>query len=330
MQNRFIDITEIARITNVHPSTVSRALNNNPRISEKTRKLVQEAAMAYGYIPDSAARGLIQGKSMTVGIIASDISNSFYAHIICAIEKAMNAHDYHVIVGSSYFDSEAEIRCIRTMVSRRVDALVICNPNAQSLPLLESISSHIPIIFCDSMRTCNSFDRIYVDESYGISCAVEYLLSKGHSKLGSISDIPDAPRMNFFQQHLQEHGVFTPAEYHVLSDKHDYTCGYQAVYQLHEQGNLPTALFCIRDSVAIGALRAAYELQLSVPEQLSIIGYDDSDIAEYAYKPLTTIHQPVDQIADNVVQCILDRLQDSSLPPREIRLTPELVVRQST
>lgn len=330
MQNRFIDITEIAKITNVHPSTVSRALNNNPRISEKTRKLVQEAAMAYGYIPDSSARGLIQGRSMIVGIIASDISNSFYAHIICAIEKAMNSHGYHVIVGSSYFDSEAEAKCIRTMVSRRVDALVICNPNEQSIPLLESISSHVPIIFCDSMRSCNSFDRIYVDESYGISCAVEYLLSKGHSKLGSISDIPDAPRMNFFQQHLHQHRISTPNEYHILSNKNDYSCGYDAVYRLYRQGNLPTALFCIRDTIAIGALRAAYELQLSVPDQLSIIGYDDSDIAEYAYKPLTTIHQPVDQIANNVVQCLLERLNGSAQPPREIRLTPELIIRQST
>ncbi len=330
MQNKFIDITEIARIANVHPSTVSRALNNNPRISEKTRKYIQEIAAAYGYIPDSAARGLTQGKSMIIGIIVSDISNSFYAHIISAIEKAMNAHGYHVIVGSSYFDNEAEEKCIRTMVSRRVDALVVCNPHIQSIPLMESISAHFPIIICDCLRACNSFDRVYVDEAYGVACAVNYLLAQGHTKLGSISDIPDALRICMFRQQLRERGLETPDEYHVLSEEWDYACGYHAVYHLYQQGTLPTALFCIRDTVAIGALRAAYELQLSVPQKLSVIGYDDGKLAEYAYRPLTTIHQPVEQIAENVVQCMLQRLEDPGIPPREIRLLPQLIIRQST
>lgn len=329
MQNRYIDIIEIAKIANVHPSTVSRALNNNSRISEKTRKLIQDIAAEYGYVPDSAARGLSQRKSMIIGVIVSDISNLFYSHIISAIEKAMNTQDYDVIVSSSHFDLEAEARCIRTMISRRVDALVICNPSPTSIPLLESVRDRFPIILCDSLRPCNSFDRIYVDESYGISCAVDHLLAQGHTKIGTISDIVDAPRTCMFRQHLQAHGIAVPPEYHILSDAFDYPCGYQSVYKLHEQGCLPTALFCIRDTVAIGALRAAYELGLSVPDQLSIIGYDDGQIAEYAFSPLTTIHQPVEQIAENVVQCILDRLQNADLPPKEICLFPEFIVRRS-
>lgn len=330
MQSSFINITEIAKIANVHPSTVSRALNDSPLVSEKTRKIIQQIAAEHGYIPDSTARGLTQGKSLILGIIVSDISYPFYAYIICAIEKAMKKHGYHVIVGSSYFNSDAEAKCIRTMISRRVDALVICNPTAPSLPLLESMSTRFPIILCDHLQPCPSFDRVYVDEAHGVARAVEHLISKGHTSFGSISDIPNAPRICMFQQQLREHGIPTPEEFHVLSDEHDYSCGYHTVYQLYQQGNLPTALFCVRDTVAIGALRAAYELQISVPEQLSIIGYDDSEIAEYAYQPLTTIHQPVDQIADNVVQCILDRLEDSSRPPREIRLTPEFIIRKST
>lgn len=330
MPNRFIDITEIARIANVHPSTVSRALSNNPRISEKTREHIQEIAAAYGYIPDSAARGLTQGKSMIVGIIASDISNPFYSQIICTIEKAMNQHGYHVIIGSSYYDSDAELKCIRTMVSRRVDALVVCNPTPESMPLLESMSNRFPIILCDCLRPCKALDRVYVDESHGISCAVNHLLSKGHTTLGSISDIKDAPRIHMFLDHLQANGIPTPPELHILTNEHDYASGYQAVYQLHQQGILPTALFCVRDAVAIGALRAAYELQLAVPQQLSIVGYDDGKIAEFAYRPLTTIHQPVAQIADSVVQCVLNRLNDPDQPPKEIRLIPEFIVRQST
>ena len=329
MQNRYIDIIEIAKIAKVHPSTVSRALNNNSRISVQTRNRIQEIAAKYGYVPDSAARGLSQRKSMIIGVIVSDISNAFYAHIISAIEKAMNAQDYDVIVSSSHFDAESEERCIRTMISRRVDALVICNPLPSSILLLESVQDRFPIILCDSLRPCNSFDRIYVDESYGISCAVAHLIAQGHTKIGTVSDIADAPRTCMFQQKLRECGIAVVPEYHVLSDQFDYPCGYNSVYQLYRQGNLPTALFCIRDTVAIGALRAAHELHLSVPNQLSIIGYDDSQIAEYAFSPLTTIHQPVEQIAENVVQCVLDRLQNADLPPKEICLFPEFVVRQS-
>ena len=329
MQNRYIDIIEIAKIANVHPSTVSRALNNNSRISEKTRNLIQQIALEYGYVPDSAARGLSQRKSMIIGVIVSDISNSFYAHIISAIENAMNAQDYDVIVSSSHFDADAEARCIRTMISRRVDALVICNPTPSSIPLLESVRDRFPIILCDSVRPCSAFDRIYVDESFGVSCAVSHLVAQGHTKIGTISDISDAPRIHMFQEKLREHGLEVLPEYHLLSDDFDYPSGYRSVYQLYEQGCLPTALFCIRDNVAIGALRAAYELNLSIPDQLSIIGYDDGQIAEYAFSPLTTIHQPVEQIAANAVQCILDRLQNADLPPKEICLIPEFIVRQS-
>lgn len=333
MRKTSINIIDIARIANVHPSTVSRALNGSTLINEETRIRIQEIAQQYNYIPDAVAQSLNQGKTSVIGIVVPDISNSFYARITNSIEQIMVKHGYNFIIGASRFDNETEMNTIRTMVGRRVDALVVCAPNCnETIQFLETIGKQTPTIICDTMRSSPLLDRVYVDNHQGILAAVQHLKDKGITEIGCIADSTSMLRMDVFTDVLTECGLPVIEEYLYCGEDTGVPCGYSGLYAISKRKALPDALFVARDYIAVGVMRAAIELNLDIPKQLSIIGYDDLTISSYMYKKLTTIHQPVESIGEHVAKILLGRLDTATkkLPITEIRLNSELIIRETT
>ena len=332
MNEKTVNLAEIARIANVNPSTVSRALHGSPLVKESTRELIQEIAQKYGYIPDGVAQSLSRGKTATLGIIVPEISNSFYAQIVDTIEQGMVQYGYSAIIYGSRFDPETELRGIRTMLGKRVDALIVCDPSAQAEEQLLALRNRMPVIVSDAMAKDMALDCVYVDERKGILAAAQHLKEKGHREVGCIADGPGRRRMNLIAEILEECGFSVNRKYFYDSDDIGGQCGYDGMYALARRGELPTALFAARDSIAIGAMRAAVELQIKVPEQLGMIGYDDISMSNYLYKKLTTIHQPASAIGQNVVEILLRKLQgeEDAQKITKKRLIPELVVREST
>lgn len=331
MKNTSINIIEIARIANVHPSTVSRALNGSSLVKEETRQKIQEIAQQYDYIPDAVAQSLNQGRTSVIGIIVPEISNSFYSRITDSIEQIMVQHGYNFIIGASRFDNETELRTIRTMMSRRVDALIVCAPNSnETITLLETIVKRVPVIICDTIRSSPLLDRVYVDNRQGIMAAVQYLKNNGITEIGCIADSTSLLRMDVFTEVLAECNLPIIDEYLYCGDDTGVPCGYNGLFALSKRGTLPSALFVARDHIAVGAMRAAIELNLDIPKQLSIVGYDDLTLSSYMYKKLTTIHQPVESIGEHVAEILLSRLNNSKQPVTDIRLNSELIIRETT
>ena len=337
MKNSSINIIEIARLANVHPSTVSRALNGSTLVKEETRLKIQKIAQQYDYIPDAVAQSLNQGKTSVIGIVVPDISSSFYSRITDSIEQIMVHHGYNFIMGASRFDAETELRTIRTMISRRVDALIVCAPtSSETICYLENIVKRIPIIICDTIRSSPLLDCVYVDNHQGIQSAVQYLKDKGIHEIGCIADNTSMRRMEVFTDVLRECGLPVIEEYlysgEYSGEDTGVPCGYNGLYALSQRGSLPPALFVSRDYIAVGVMRAAIELGLEIPSQLSLSGYDDLTISRYMYKKLTTIHQPVESIGKHVAEILLGRLNGSAKNQAiaNIRLDSKLIVRETT
>lgn len=323
-----INITEIARIAGVHPSTVSRALNGSSLIREETRVWIQEIARKHGYIPDAVAKSLSQGKTFTLGIIVPEISNTFYSHIVDAIEQTVATLGYSLLLCSSRFDRDTEWKAVQTLLSKRVDALVICAP--LNMQALEPLAQRTPIILCDVMADPSGFDHVSVDEEAGMAAALDHLIEKGHQRIGCLADRVTVRRAQLFRGLLEKRGLPVNEDYFYEGETMGASCGYDGIHALADRGSPPTALFAARDNIAVGAMRAAIEQNLRIPEQLALVGYDDLTISSFLYKTLTTIRQPAEDIGNRVAEQLLHRLGHRDSPAPTDRLVPTLICRETT
>ena len=328
MKDKSINIAEIARIAGVHPSTVSRALNDSPLVKEETRIWIQKLAEKHGYIPDALAKSLIQGKTFTLGVIVPEISNSFYSHIVDAIDAKVADYGYNLLLCNSRFDREMEHNAVQILLGKRVDALVICAPISPDA--LRPLTAKIPIILCDVTEELHAFDYVAVDETAGISAALQHLLKQGHQKIGCIADKVTWRRGNIFRKLLSESGLAVQEKFFVENDFMGAASGYHAIHTLSDRNALPTAIFATRDPIAVGAMRAAIELQIEIPARLALVGYDDISISSFLYKNLTTIRQPADKIGRTAAEYLLYRLGHQDTPPSAAPLSPTLIIRETT
>ena len=328
-----MNIERIAEIARVHPSTVSRALNDSPRVLESTRRRIQEIARANGYIPDAITKSLHSGRTMIIGIVIPEISNSFYSGIIDTIEHVASMEGYNVIISGTRFNPDAEISAIETMISRQVDGLIVCAPSTRATDVLKTFSSHLPIVLADTIDNTVALDNVYVDERAGILSAVEYLKQRGWDKIGCIADRVTRRRLEIFTDCLEKCGIKIVSEFLYCGESIGMECGYQGLLALSSHHVHPNAVFATRDSLAIGIMRAAIDLKIDIPSQLAVIGYDDTSIANYTYKKLTTVHQPSDIIGENAARLILKKLHGTVEPDKQVTsiyLTPDLIIREST
>lgn len=332
MKTKSISIAEIARIANVNPSTVSRALNGSPLVKEETRIWIQEIAREHGYIPDAVAKSLSKGKTLTIGVIVSEISNSFYSHIVDALEQIMVEHGYSLIICGTRFDTDAELRAIRTMLSKRVDGLVLCSPSKAGEELLMQMSGNTPVVLGDTIVQNECFSSVYVDQEVGICALIEHLLERGHREIGCITDRVCLHRAEHFVSLLGRYGLQMKKEHLFYGDEIGVKVGYEGFHAMCRRGELPTALFAARDSIAVGVMRSAIEQNIEIPEQLAVIGYDGISISDYLNKKLTTVRQPASEIGENIAKLLLEEMAGGAngKKPTTISLIPELVVRETT
>ncbi len=326
-----VSIHEIARRAGVHPSTVSRALNGSPLVKEETRQQICDLAANMGYIPDAVAKSLSSGTTSTIGVLVPEIASSFYGAIVDAIDAVTTPKGYTLLLSATRFDPETEVRQIRAMASKRVDALVACAPSDAAAEQLCALDSRIPVILCDPVCDSGALDRVYVEEARGIAQMVEYLLVRGYRDIGCIADSATHRRMDAFGDILEQMGQLQRPEWFLRAEGHGVESGYLGLKALAERKTMPRAIFAARDTIAIGIMRAAAELHLRIPDDLSIVGYDDIPIANYLSRTLTTIHQPAGEIGRRAAELLLQRLDGKPHAGGEtIRLVPELVIREST
>lgn len=322
-----ITIKDIAHIAEVSPSTVSRALHDHPRISKATRYRIQELAREMGYIPSQVARNLVTKQSATIGVAIPEFSDPFYMGILSGIEGIAIANNYDLIVGSFEHDPKRERKLFDAFEEQWLAGLVIAGTLVDDAYLTRSRKA-LPAVLVNKPDYPYAVD---IDQEQGSHQAVTHLVSLGHRRIAyiglNVASESESRRYAGYAKALATHGLRDDPDLRVDGNG-GIAGGVIAAENLLAQPDPPTAIFCYNDRTAIGAIHALHRSGLRVPADVSVVGFDDLEIASYVNPPLTTIRQPTDELGHRAATMLFDLLNDRPVAPQ--KLTPQLVIRQST
>jgi len=327
-----VSIKDIAREANVSYSTVSRALSDNPRLKPETRERIQRLAAEMGYSPSAVARSLVTNRTHTIGIIATTMTDLFQAEVVWAVEQRAISHDYSVILTQSGRQSEREFSEIEALRERRVDGIILisvraCGPYASLLQ-----GSGIPLVFVNDPGPTGYGHSVRVDNLDGARQAVQHLLDLGHCRIAYISGPRgtwgNTERLAGYTQTLHAAGI-APNPDLIVSSAGQPTDGVRAMQGLLRLPSPPTAVFCYDDGLALGAIRGVFAAGLHVPRDVSVVGFDDIELAPFFQPPLTTIVQAPQELGEHAVETVIALLAGEDVPRAHI-IPSRLAIRSST
>jgi LacI family transcriptional regulator len=326
-------IREVAEKAGVSPTTVSHVVNNTRYVSEHVRNRVRLAMRELNYRPNALARSLRRGETLTLGLILPDSANPFFAEISRAIESEAFQCGYSVILCNTENNIEKERLYTEVLENKQVDGLIFVASGEDLQAISEIAGNGLPLVVVDRDMGNLELDTVTTDNFSGGLIATQHLLSLRHQRIACITGpsniTPSADRVTGYRAALQQAGVPVDEVLLARGDFHP-ASGYQAALQLLQRNPRPTAIFACNDLMAIGAIRAASQLGLRVPQDVSILGFDEIELASYTTPPLTSVSQPKEEIGQLAVALILERIQDHTLLPRRKVLSPRLVIREST
>jgi len=338
LRRQEISIEDIARAAGVSHSTVSRALRESPLISVDVRERIQRMAREMGYTPNAIAQSLQNRQSSTIGLVVTSIADPFWGDVMKGVEEVAREAGFGVFLSASHNDPDQEMAIIETFRRRRVDGILVAASRITSNYKKRLGSIQVPTVLINSQGESQDelLHWVCVDDREGARLAVEHLLQLGHRSIGYLG-ISSRPRSNQqrllgYQSALAAAGVpYCDARVVITagdeaSHEEDITTGQTALPRLLDAG--VTAIFCYNDMTAIGVLMACRERGIAVPQELSVIGFDDIKMASYVTPPLTTIHQPKVELGRLATQVMLDLLKKH--PGRNHILPPTIVFRAST
>jgi DNA-binding LacI/PurR family transcriptional regulator len=304
-------------------------------VSERLSKRVWQAIEQLNYFPNTHARTLVSGRSRLFGIIVENITNPFFPELIQSFEEVAVANGYEILVSSSNSDPAVLTTCVRRMLERKVEGVAVLTFGEEE-PVLDQLAFHdIPIVLAEFKLSEPKASTIVLDYSTGIRAAVEHLVALGHRKIGFLAGphkLHSAiTRQNDFQNAMQDSKLTIQKKWIIECD-HTLKGGVAGFGKLQALPARPTALICSNDMTAIGVLRAAYLQGLRVPQDLSVIGLDDIDFAEFTLPPLTTIRLSRSDLAHAAFDALRQHAENSAKPEsrREFLVSTSLVVRGST
>ncbi len=325
-------IKDIARIAGVSPSTVSRALADSPRISLATRERIQRIARELDYSPSLAARALVTGASPIIGVVAPSLADPYIAAVMKGLEEASHQHGYQRLVASSQGDPEQELAMVQMLSGHNAAGLIVLSSRAPEgyAPLLARLS--MPVIFVNSLHVGERVYNVMTDNEYGGWLATHHLIDQGHVRIGYLGGPArgrsHAARAAGYRRALEEAGLpFDPAC--LMPGDGSIEAGREALREwLHQPDDKrPTAIFCYNDLSALGLLAEAYQQGVAIPDDLSIVGFDNIPMTAISIPPLTTVEQRTEELGRQAVASLLAAL--AGKPVTDIILRGELIARAS-
>lgn len=330
--NSKITIVDIAQAANVSPSTVSRVLRGTTAVSEEKHQAVMAAVKALNYRPNIFAQSLASGQSMTIGVLTQNFGSPFYDGILQGILLGLEHTSYSPVFADGRWDLEVEKRALQTLIDRQIDALIIVGGRIPEATIQE-VANQMPLIVI--ARRIKSLPNycLHVDNFEAAYKATQYLLNKGHRHIahiaGAINDlqVDDVyQRYEGYNQALIDAGI-TPIPELVISGTLQQHSGVIAIEGLLARGRPFSAIFAANDQMAFGARLALFRRGIRVPEEISLIGFDDEGSAAYMIPPLTTVRQPALELGEAAAATIIDMLKGNA--PREQIFKAELIFRES-
>lgn len=324
-----MSLAEVARRARVSTATVSRVLNDAAVVKGSTRARVLKAVEALNYHPNLQARSLAKGKSRSIGVIVSNIENPFFLDIYKTVESGAHAQGYELIMANTDYRSIQLVTSIRLMIGRRV-AGVAAVVSEMDPELIDELNGNgIPVVFCDVGASRGNITNIRVNYRRGMETLIDYLYSLGHRRMGFVGHHatlgPIRERANVL---LESVARYPDVEVKTAADMDSLEGGRRATRTLLSENPGLTAVMCVNDFMAVGAMREIRELGLRIPEDVSVTGFDNVKLAQFCYPALTSVHIPRDQIGQIICDALLPG--DKTMMEHAIVIDPELVLRDST
>ncbi|MCE5170858.1 LacI family transcriptional regulator [Paenibacillus profundus] len=324
-------IYDVARAAGVSIATVSKVVNQTGNISVKTRERVLHIMKELQYQPSVVASALTGKKTSTFGLLISDLANPFFAEVARNLEDQAQAVGYSIVMCSTDNKDDKGLNYISLLQRKQIDGLIVaCQFSKWSL-LQDSVTANFPVVLFSKDIPSLSMHTVTVDDYKGGYEAIQHLISLGHSRIGVVTE--DSPsgdhRVRGAKQAMSDSGITVNDDWivKVNSSIEDGCEGAARVLQLEHR---PTALFTCNDLIAVGSMQSAQRLGLSVPDDLSIIGFDDTILSKIVVPRLTTILQPIQEMAKETVQLLLRQSDTPDMPKQKIVFHPQLVEGLST
>ena len=328
-----MDIREIARRARVSTATVSRAINRVPTVDPQLAKRVWKVVDELGYFPNTQARALVSGRSRIFGLIVSEITNPFFPEIVQTFENLAVENNYEILLTSTVNDPKRMESSVRRMIERRVDGVAILTFGMEESLLEHLRFRKVPMVFVDVGPDARGIINIRINYQNGIRQAVQHLAALRHTRIAFVTGplhLKSAlARREAFKASMTEIGLAADL---IVEGDHRMEGGMRALLELNRLSNRPTAVLCSNDMTAIGVMREAYDQDIKIPDNLSVVGFDDIRLAEFTTPPLTTVQMSQTQLAQIAFQALLKETEreTSSHERSEYELNTNLILRRST
>lgn len=325
-------IYEVAKLAGVSTATVSHVCNNTRYVSEDTRRKVNEAMKKLDYRPNTLAQGLRGGSLKSVGLIVPDCTNAFFAEVARAIDRVCFSLGYNIILCNTDNNAQQQSYYIDMLISKRVDGIIFISTDETDDDVQKCREASVPVVIVDRDVHYDSVDTIIVNNELGGYEAASYLISLGFDRIACIAGPANisssVQRVAGYRRALSEHGIAVPDRY-VYSGNFHYTGGKDAFIHFRTLDAMPQAVFACNDMMAIGFIHTALDSGLSVPSDISIIGFDNTELSGVMSPLLTTVAQPIEEIAEIATKQLLEKIESGNGKVMSIVLEPRLVIRET-
>lgn len=335
-------IKNVAEHAQVSIATVSRVLNGTKYVSPDVEKRVLEAIKLLNYQPHAPARNLRQKRTRSVGVLLPRLNDFFFSDLAYVLENMLSAEDYSPLFCSTENDEDKEAMVVNNLITHRVDAVILVPlvPAQKSTANIERLlERNISVVLVDRAVPDFAVNQVVSNNEQGAYDAAAYLLELGHQHIGVIDSgsngtkhagEPGHERLKGIRHAMLERGVPFDDDLLELDNFDNVEMGYHGTLSLLHRAPHVTAIFALTDAIAVGVLRAASELSMGVPQDLSVVGFDDILLASHVIPRLTTVAQPVEQIGRTATDLLLRQIENPEIPPETRRLDTRLVIREST
>ncbi|GGA82395.1 catabolite control protein A [Ornithinibacillus halotolerans] len=328
-----ITIYDVAREANVSMATVSRVVNGNPNVKPTTRKKVLATIERLGYRPNAVARGLASKKTTTVGAIIPDISSIFFSELARGIEDIATMYKYNIILSNSDQKKDKELQLINTMLEKQVDGIIFMGANISEEHVKEFSSASVPVVLAATYDGTDSIPSVNIDYELAAYEAAKHLIEKGNKKLAFVAGRKEHTitqlKYKGYIRALQEASIDVREDYIIHGD-YTYNSGIKAVQEMMEMNDKPTAVFSASDEIALGIIHGVQDLGHRVPEDIEVLGFDNTRLATMVRPTLSTVVQPMYDIGAVAMRLLTKYMNKEEVEESKVILPHRLVERNST
>ncbi|WP_090138852.1 ribose operon transcriptional repressor RbsR [Kosakonia oryziphila] len=324
---------DVARVAGVSTSTVSHVINKDRFVSDAVRDKVEAAIKTLNYAPSALARSLKINQTRTIGMLITASSNPFYSELVRGVERSCFERGYSLVLCNTEGDEQRMNSNLETLMQKRVDGLLLlCTETHQPSQEIMQRYPSIPTVMMDWAPFNGDSDLIQDNSLLGGDMATQYLINKGFTRIacitGPLDKTPARLRLEGYREAMTRAGL-TIREGDEIESNFEFGGGFEAMQALLAMNERPQAVFIGNDAMAVGAYQALYQSGLKIPQDMAIVGYDDIELARYMTPPLSTIHQPKDELGELAIDVLIHRIAEPGLQQQRLQLTPILMERGS-